>query len=491
MAYFKNSWWSAALLGWALWSPAWGAPANLPKSPTPSEPKPPALHTPAAEEKSPPASDLRALSQEVLGQVYNILLDNALAPPKPTDIFYAYTQAMATYLKEQGLDGEWLAQRPLVAKELERFEVPPLLNQLHQEATSRYPQLQKDPHFTTHLAQAIMESAQDPYTVFLSLEEYRDLDSSLTGDYSGSVGLTLAPHRDGEGRSHFVVASTAPQSPAREAGLEAGDELLAIDGRSLEKLDPQECALLLRGTDGSKVQIRYQPADPKAKARQVTLERTKVHYPSASAQVLSLGKGQPSVGLLTVEMFTEYTNIEAERALRQLEKANCRAYILDLRQNPGGYTNAARDLCSKFLPQASLVAQLVGKGGKVEQSIYTYRNEHPQRPLIVLVDGRTASAAELSAGALRAVGKATLVGAPTYGKNSSQRIFNFEFPPGETSACKVTYSHYKTPDGLDLGQEGLQPQVLVEMDPKLRRDPARDLQLQKALQLLKEEFKRD
>ena len=83
------------------------------------------------------------------------------------------------------------------------------------------------------------------------------------------------------------------------------------------------------------------------------------------------------------------------------------------------------------------------------------------------------------------------MGAPTYGKNSSKRIFNFEFPPGETSACKVTYSHYKTPDGLDLGQEGLQPQVLVEMDPKLRRDPARDLQLQKALQLLKEEFKRD
>ena len=244
------------------------------------------------------------------------------------------------------------------------------------------------------------------------------MNNYLSGDYSGSLGVVLTPSRDSQERSHFVVAALAPDSPALKVGLRQGDEIIAIDDKPLTKLNPQQCLQLMRGPNGSQVSLTYvtnlMRKLGRTDSRKLLLTRAEVHFPAAWGQILSLDSqgrfsvqnlnlkaasdaeteevtDKPSIstqstskvslsnsaekesplkiGLLRVDMFNGSTNIEAERTLLALEKAGCQGYILDLRGNPGGYTNAARDLCSKFLPEHSLIASLVDKNGQSEKTI--------------------------------------------------------------------------------------------------------------------------
>ncbi|MGM9992047.1 MAG: S41 family peptidase [Candidatus Bruticola sp.] len=503
-------------------------------------------------------NNLEEVSCSVLVETFNILLDNAAEPPAPSKVWQFVRDGAVKFFQEHHLNEadlkefgeEQTTSEQKVVKsastntaenkktELDRLQVMQKITSLYRRAIKIYPHLAKDPEFTICLAQAITDSAEDIYTVFISLDQYSDMEDYLSGDYSGSLGVVLTPSRDAEGHSHFVVADLAPQSPAAKTGLHRGDELTAVDGQSLSSLTPSQCIKLMRGPNNSQVELTYitnlMRQMGRSDKRKILVNRSEVHYPSAWAQIVELDKrGKLSVydlpttspssdsgdeenntieaptaatavaktdiakehrldtlklGLLRIDTFGTSTNIEAERSLRALEKANCHGYILDLRGNPGGYTNAARDLCSKFLPEHSLVASLVDRNGHSEKNIYTYRNTHFPKPMAVLIDSRTASAAEITAGALRAHKAAFLVGETSFGKNSSQKIYNFEFPPGETSACKVTYTHYRTPDNLDLGKTGLKPDFAISAPFSVRLTPLQDPQLRKAAELLKKEI---
>ncbi|MBQ7503015.1 PDZ domain-containing protein [bacterium] len=486
----KNTLWTlTASLGLLLTAPV---PAEEPI--TASEPAirgaAPAAAAEGAQDSA-KKQNLENPSLELFSQLTRILTDNASEPPAPQTVVKFCREAVRGYLQEKELDNAFIDKIGGEQDEIkETYQAVSAIAALYKGALQKFPELAEDVQFSVCIAKAIMESAQDDYTVFVSLSEYRDFNSDLTGDYSGSLGLTLKPYRDGEGGSHFEVAELLEGAPAQKGGLHIGDELTAVDGKSLEKALPSECSALLRGPNGSQVDLTYRSRLSRIagskQTRKLRLTRAKVHYPAAKAEVLPHKEGELKIGLLTLDMFTLDSNLEAERALRELEKDDCQAYILDLRGNPGGYTNAARDICSKFLPKPALLASLKDNKGHIEQQIKSYRNMHAVKPLAVLIDGQTASAAEITAGALKAHKAAFLVGMPSFGKNSSQRIFNFDFPPGETSACKVTYSHYITPDNLDLGKTGLTPDYTVEMPARLRRSRAKDIQLQKAVEVLNE-----
>lgn len=527
-----------ALSSWPLSAAA--DQANDAAAPTGQAPSPYASTAAQSLDNSAQKLDsLEEVSCDVLGQTFNILLDNAIEPPSPQKVWQFVLEGAREYFKEHHLEDQWLAEYKANQPNLERQEGLQKIVSLYRQAVKRCPELAVDPKFTVYLAQAITNSAEDLYTVFVSLDEYNDLTNYLSGDYSGSLGVVLTPSRDSQGRSHFVVAALAPHSPALKVGLRQGDEIIAIDDKPLDQLNPQQCSQLMRGPNGSQVSLTYitdlMRKMGRADSRKLLLTRAQVHFPAAWGQVLSLDtqgrfsvkdlelktasnleeeSEEPSslqqantqaspnssinssieekpplkIGLLRVEMFNGSTNIEAERVLMALEREGCQGYILDLRGNPGGYTNAARDLCSKFLPEHSLIASLVDKNGQSEKTIYTYRNNHQAKPMAVLIDGQTASAAEITAGALRAHKAAFLVGSPSFGKNSSQKIYNFEFPPGETSACKVTYTHYKTPDNLDLGKSGLAPDYTIPAPFGRRYLPKQDRQLQKAFELLQKKL---
>lgn len=509
--------------------------AATPKAQAPSRPVSASAHY--DENSDQKLANLEEVSCDVLGQTFNILLDNAIEPPSPQKVWQFVLEGAHEFFKERKLEEAWLAEYKANSADLERWQALQNITSLYRQALKHCPELATDPRFTVRLAQAITDSAEDVYTVFVSLDEYNDLNNYLSGDYSGSLGVVLTPSRDSQERSHFVVAALAPDSPALKVGLRQGDEIIAIDDKPLAKLNPQQCLQLMRGSNGSQVSLTYvtnlMRKLGRTDSRKLLLTRAEVHFPAAWGQILSLDSqgrfsvqnlnlkaasdaeteevtDKPSIstqstskvslsnsaekesplkiGLLRVDMFNGSTNIEAERTLLALEKAGCQGYILDLRGNPGGYTNAARDLCSKFLPEHSLIASLVDKNGQSEKTIYTYRNSHQVKPMAVLIDGQTASAAEITAGALRAHKAAFLVGSASFGKNSSQKIYNFEFPPGETSACKVTYTHYRTPDNLDLGKSGLIPEYVIQAPFGLRYQPLQDKQLKKAFELLQKEL---
>ena len=356
---------------------------------------------------------LEEVSCDVLGQTFNILLDNAIEPPSPQKVWQFVREGANEFFKEHSLDSQWLSEYKADNADLERWQALQNITSLYRQAVKRYPDLASDPKFTVCLAQAITDSAEDTYTVFASLDEYDDLSNYLSGDYSGSLGVVLTPSRDSQGRSHFIVAALAPDSPALKAGLRQGDELIALNDKPLANLNPQQCLQLMRGPNGSQVSLTYitdlMRKMGRTSSRNLLLTRAEVHFPATWGQILYLDtKGRFSVqnlslkatsydeveeettspsistqstskvganasientpplkiGLLRVDMFNGSTNIEAERALIALEKAGCQGYILDLRGNPGGYTNAARDLCSKFLPEHSLIASLVDKNGQ-------------------------------------------------------------------------------------------------------------------------------
>lgn len=451
-----------------------------------------------------PQSDLSELSCSVLVQTFNILMDNAIEAPSPAKAASCCREAIKQYAADNGHAENIFEGGSPAAEDADRTDALRRICADYRTAVKKIPELAQDPKFTAAAAQGIMDSADDVYTVFVGSDEYADFDSSISGDFSGSLGAMLLPSRDSSGRPHFVVAELAPDSPAARSGLKPGDELTSIDGKKLSSATPGQCVQWMRGPSGSTAVLTYIPKVMRlcgrSDERKISMQRGEVHYPAVTAKIVNAdgqevsGKdgakaaGACLIGIMRVDTFGLSVNIEAERALRGFEEAGCSGYILDLRRNPGGYTNAARDLCSKLLPQDSLIASLVDKDGHTESEIRTYRNMHVQKPLAVLIDGQTASAAEITAGALQAHKAAFLIGTPSFGKNSSQKIYNIEFPPGQTSACKVTYSHYKTPDGRDLGRTGLTPDLSLEMAPNLRRSLKTDVQLKKALEVVKNQI---
>ncbi|MBE3581908.1 MAG: S41 family peptidase [Thermoanaerobacteraceae bacterium] len=287
----------------------------------------------------------------------------------------------------------------------------------------------------------------DPYSDYLSPREVEAFQQVLEGEYSGT-GMVVA-----EENGVFTIRAVLPSSPAARQGIRPGGVLLRVDGKPLKGLPLEEVILLLRGEPGTRVTVEITwPWD--AQPRSFTLVRELIRQPMAEAALLEGG-----VGYLAIWSFTSRTPEEVASSLEELEGKGARGLVLDLRGNSGGYLGAAVEVASLFLLEGTPVAQVVDKQGWVE----VLRSEGPgiDWPVVVLVDGGTASAAELLAGALRDTGAALLVGTRTFGKGSIQSLL----PLRDGGALKLTTAHYLTPAGRQIDGEGLEPDLSVD-DPE-------------------------
>ncbi|GFN21844.1 S41 family peptidase [Thermanaeromonas sp. C210] len=287
----------------------------------------------------------------------------------------------------------------------------------------------------------------DPYSDYLSPREVEAFQQVLKGEYSGT-GMVVA-----EENGVFTIRAVLPSSPAARQGIRPGGVLLRVDGKPLKGLPLEEVILLLRGEPGTRVTVEITwPWD--AQPRSFTLVRELIRQPMAEAALLEGG-----VGYLAIWSFTSRTPEEVASSLEELEGKGARGLVLDLRGNSGGYLGAAVEVASLFLLEGTPVAQVVDKQGWVE----VLRSEGPgiDWPVVVLVDGGTASAAELLAGALRDTGAALLVGTRTFGKGSIQSLL----PLRDGGALKLTTAHYLTPAGRQIDGEGLEPDFSVD-DPE-------------------------
>lgn len=312
----------------------------------------------------------------------------------------------------------------------------------------------------------------DPYSQFLDAEDYAGLLISSSGHYSG-VGLELST-RDGR----VLVVSPIEGTPAARAGIRSGDLILGVDGLVVDPGNVQEAVARLRGAAGSRVRLKIARAGEPA-ALDFELARGDVQLHSVRARLL-----EPGFGYLRISQFSENTAGELREALASLGSGGgaLRGLVLDLRNNPGGMLGAAVEVSDSFL-DGGIIVTASGQGRDA-----SFRHEAGAgdllagAPIVVMVNGGSASAAEIVAGALRDNGRALLIGSRTFGKGSVQTLIRLS--SGE--AIKLTTSRYFRPSGASIHGAGIMPDVVLEDAGVPALAPLADPALERALQLLKQ-----
>jgi carboxyl-terminal processing protease len=337
-----------------------------------------------------------------------------------------------------------------------------------------------DDHELLQAAIRGMVSSLDPYSAYLDGEEYDEVKISSSGQYSG-VGIEVSMEDD-----QVVVVSPFEGSPAAAAGIRSGDVIATIDGVPVNTTALADTIGRMRGKEGTTVTIgilREGSSEP----LQFILKRSRVELRSIKAELL-----EPGMGYVRISQFSETTGDDLIAALKDLRKRNgasLKGLVLDMRNNPGGVLEAAVSVADAFLDSGIIVT---AKGRTPESKFEmdaTPGDALDGAPIVVLVNGGSASAAEIVAGALKDHHRAKLMGRTTFGKGSVQTVM----PLSGDRAIKLTTSLYYTPSGVSINHRGIAPDIELERDPKPPAVPVppdapllqRDPEVKRALQELK------
>lgn len=286
----------------------------------------------------------------------------------------------------------------------------------------------------------MVEALGDPYSTYLSREELAATTANLTGTFGG-IGVVVT---DVEGA--VVVVAPLQGTPAGRMGLLAGDQIVAVDGLDVRGLSADRVTDMLRGEPGSRVELTLRRGEAEFK---VDLIREIIEVNPVAGQMLPDG-----IGYIRIVSFNEHTERRLLETLRRLEGQGLKAVILDLRNNPGGFFSQALAVLRQFAPRGPIL-EMVEQDGR-SQVFYSYQDQN-RWPLVILINGGSASASEIVAGALQDLGVATLVGTPSFGKGTVQALI----PLQGGAAVKLTTARYHTPGGAPITEAGLQPDVLV------------------------------
>ncbi len=301
--------------------------------------------------------------------------------------------------------------------------------------------------------QGMMRSL-DPHSVFMPPEVYRQIKAETEGEFGG-IGVEVEL-RDG----WLTVISPIDGTPAQRAGLRPGDQIRAIDGESTEGITMFKAVKVMRGARGSKVELTIHRPGVK-KPIKVKLTRDQIKIISVSSKIL-----RPGVGYIRLKNFQEDTSQKLGKALAALEKEGpLRGLLLDMRNNPGGLLDQAVRVADHFI-KSGVIVSTAGKAGRVLDVEKAHLvGTRADLPIICLVNGGSASAAEIVAGALQDHKRAVILGVRTFGKGSVQTIIDLE----DGSGLKLTIARYYTPDGRSIQEKGITPDIVVpEREPPQR-----------------------
>ncbi len=293
----------------------------------------------------------------------------------------------------------------------------------------------------------------DRHSQFLDANAYSEMQVETKGEFGG-VGLEITLSKDGA----LTVVTPIDDTPAAQAGLRPNDRIVKIEGQSTRGLALHDAVKRLRGRAGTKVNVTIL-RESENRLFDVALTRAVVKIRSIKeARVVA-----PRVGYVRITEFQDNTPKDLRNALESLQAEGLEGLILDLRNNPGGLLDVAIEVAETFLPKGTQILSTKGRL-KSQNEEYFSKNEHPVDgyPMVVLVNGGSASASEIVAGALRDHKRGILMGTKTFGKGSVQTVI----PLKDGSALRLTTSTYYTPSGRSIHGEGLEPDVLVEEEEK-------------------------
>lgn len=319
-----------------------------------------------------------------------------------------------------------------------------------------------------NIYKGLLEGMGDPYSTYYSAAEVEELRQSTEGIYGG-IGAYIALDPDMQAGK---ITEVMPGSPALEAGIQAEDIIVKIDGEDALGLTLEEIVGKIKGKEGTQVVLTVY-REGEYDYLEYTLTRKIIEAPTVSYEMLD-----NNIGYIKISEFDTVTTEQFKSKLQEAKDAGMKGMVLDLRNNPGGSLSAVVDIAGNIVPKG-IVVYTEDKNGEREEYFSDGKNEL-QVPLVVLVNENSASASELLTGAIKDYKKGTILGTTTFGKGIVQKLFALS----DGSAIKLTVSHYYTPNGYDIHGAGIVPDVELKKDNELYAKEGVDNQLEKAKEIL-------
>jgi carboxyl-terminal processing protease len=322
---------------------------------------------------------------------------------------------------------------------------------------------------TANTIDGMLKSLGDPYASYFDPRHFQYFNEQTQGSFGG-IGVTLGENKKGEA----YVVSVIKKTPAERAGIKKGDVFVSVDATSRPKWSSDEVVRRVRGKEGTNVTIGMR-REGQPQVLKFTVTREQISVPNVES---SMQGG--NVGYIRLFTFNAKAADDVKAAIADLKAKGAKAFILDLRDDPGGLLQAGVDVTSLFVKDGVVVR--VDERGKPEQKYYVTGKSVTDAPLVVLVNANSASASEIAAGALQDYKRAILVGVKSFGKGSVQSIHQLT----NGGAIKFTTAHYLTPFGRVIDKRGVLPEFIIPMKEELQADPKTDTQLKKAVELLQQ-----
>jgi carboxyl-terminal processing protease len=413
-----------------------------------------------------PQPEPSPIGLQTVTEVLDLLQEDYIRSLDTRELLEGALTGMRAFLEKKGIQGVELPELPQTQDRA----------RLQEEFTRRFLEAQvapgiEIPELSYAALTGLVEAVNDPYTTVMDPEQYRRLSEQMSGGNFGGVGIYLESDPRHEGR--LTVIEPIENSPAAAAGIRTGDWITHIDGEDTSEFDIEAATLKIRGEVGTRVVLTLKrgtlpPFD-------VTLQRQQIHVSSTTPKMLP-----DQIGYLRIRFFGEDTGREFQADLDELLQQGARALVLDVRNNGGGYISAALDVVSHFVDKGSVVVSVVNPRLERNESHRADAQKKVQLPVVLLMNRFSASASEITAGALKDLGVAVLVGETTFGKASVQSLHELS----DGGALRHTIAHYLTPNGRDIHRQGIEPDVVVEAEPSNKLGGAQDAQLKAAVQQL-------
>lgn len=334
-----------------------------------------------------------------------------------------------------------------------------------------------DSNVLDNIYKAYVNAYGDKYTVYYTADEYARIQESSNGAYYG-IGVVVRKNDDGT----ILVVEPYDGAPGKEAGMRKNDVIVTVNGESVADQDLNSVVAKIKGDEGTTVNIGIR-RDGSDDIAELTVTRRKVEIKTVAYEMLD-----DSVGLITISEFDKVTAQQFKEAYAQLETLGMKGLVIDIRSNPGGLLNVVVDMLDEILPDGLIVYTEDKYGNRQE-----YNGSNPDVidvPLAVLVNGESASASEIFAGAVQDYGAGTIIGTQTFGKGIVQTIRRMS----DGSAIKYTMAKYFTPKGQDIHGHGVTPDIVEELSDEFNNlteyDASKDNQLQKAIEVIKGDITR-
>ncbi len=309
----------------------------------------------------------------------------------------------------------------------------------------------------------IVESLDDPYSVYLEPKTFAALQEQIKGSFGG-LGI-LVGLKDGSP----TVVRAFEGTPAAVAGIEAGDVIVKINDTDAAGIDLETAIALMRGPVGSAINLTV---DRQGSQLQFTIVREEISVPTVEGKVID----NSGIGYIMISQFTERTPEEMRATLLTLQDSQVKGLILDLRDNPGGELMSAVNVAKYFIPKGPIV-YIDYRNGRDQE--FSSEGNTIGIPLVVLINSGSASASEILAGAVKDTGAGALVGTTTFGKGVVQTLFQLDNGAG----LKLTTARYLTPNKNDINLKGIEPDVVVQ-----KPEPTLDPQLDRAIEIMKQKL---